>query len=80
MVRRSVEDSYSKTPMEVCRRPLMEVIPENKKESRDKALDEVKKCNMIDPSILELKAFKIIQEEYSSGIRKGPDYICNICM
>ena len=33
---------------------------------------------MIDPSILNSKAFKIIQEQCLSGIRQGPDYICNI--
>ena len=54
-------------------------IRENKKEKRDKAFREVKKCSMIHPSVLELKAFTIIQEEYLSGIRKGPDYICNVC-
>ena len=58
----------------------METICENKGEkSRDKALDKVEKCNMTDSSILELKSLKIIQEEYSSGIRKGPSYLCNIC-
>lgn len=39
----------------------MERIRENKKESRAKSFDEVKNCSMIDPSVLELKAFKIIQ-------------------
>ena len=32
---------------------------------------------MIDPSILKSKAFEIIQREYLSAIREGPDYICN---
>ena len=50
-----------------------------RKKSRDKALDKVEKCNITDSSILELKSLKIIQEEYSSGIRKGPSYLCNIC-
>lgn len=52
----------------------MEKIREKKNESRDKAFDEVKNRSMIDPSILELKAFdKIMQEEYLLRIRKGPD-------
>ena len=53
-------------------------VGENKKESTDRAFDKVKNCCMMDPSILKSKAFKIIQEEYLSGIRKGPDFICSI--
>lgn len=34
---------------------------------------------MIDRSVLKSKSFKIIQDEYLLGIRKGPDYICNVC-
>ena len=56
----------------------IETIRENKKESKGKAFDEVKNCNMIYPSILKSKAFKIIQEEYLSGIRETPKYICDI--
>ena len=42
----------------------MEAIRENKKESRDKGFHQVKNCSLIDPPILELKTFKIIQEKY----------------
>lgn len=42
---------------------------ENKKDSRDKALIRLGQL-WYDPSILESKAFKIIQEEYLSIIRK----------
>ena len=34
---------------------------------------------MVDSLILESKDVKIIQEEYLSGIRKEPNYTCNIC-
>lgn len=52
----------------------MKKIREKKKKSRDKAFDEVKNRSMIDPSVLELKAFnKIMQVEYLTGIRKGPE-------
>lgn len=47
--------------------------------NRDQTFHEVKNCIMIEPSILISKACKIIQETYSSGNRKEPDYICNIC-
>ena len=43
------------------------------KENIDKVFDEVKNCSMIHPSILESEAFTVIQEEYLSGIWKGPD-------
>ena len=34
---------------------------------------------MVDPSILESKAFKLIKEDYVTAIQKGPEFICNIC-
>ena len=34
---------------------------------------------MVDPSILETPAFKLIQEEFKNVIQQGPTYICDIC-
>ena len=34
---------------------------------------------MVDPSIIDTPAFKLIEEEYKEEIKKGPDYICDIC-
>ena len=34
---------------------------------------------MVDPSILETSAFMLIQEDYFSEIKEGPDCICEIC-
>ena len=35
--------------------------------------------SMLDPTILKTQAFKLIQEDFFSEIKKGPDYVCNIC-
>ena len=67
-------DDDAKEKSDIAAKKRMEKIREKKNESRDKAFDEVKNRSMIDPSILELKAFdKIMQEEYLLRIRKGPD-------
>ena len=42
-------------------------------------LNEVRERSMVDPSILDTPAFKPIEKEYREEIRKGPDYICDIC-
>ena len=34
---------------------------------------------MVDPSILETPAFKLIQKEFKAAIQEGPTYICDIC-
>ena len=35
---------------------------------------------MVDPSILETEAFKLIQKEFQMAINEGPTYICDICL
>lgn len=42
-------------------------------------LSNAQRQSMIDPSILETSAYKLIQEDYFSEIKEGPDYICEIC-
>ena len=34
---------------------------------------------MVDPSILDTEAFRLIEKEYTSAIREGPTYVCDIC-
>ena len=43
-----------------------------------KRMDTILKRRLPNSSILKSKAFEIIQKEYLSAVRKGPDYICNI--
>ena len=52
---------------------------ENDKIRRDEIFSAVQTCSMVDPSILETDAFKLIQKEFSNAIRKGPTKICDIC-
>ena len=72
-------DDEAREKLHKAPKKRMETICESKKERRDKAFDNVKICCVIDPSILKSKACNITQQEYLSGIRKRPDYICNIC-
>ena len=64
------DDDEAKEQLRKSDQKRKQTIGENKKESRDRAFGEVKNCCMLDPSILKSKVFKIIQEEYLSGIRK----------
>ena len=34
---------------------------------------------MVDPSILKRQAFKLNQEDFFSEIKKGAEYVCDIC-
>ena len=41
--------------------------------------NDVQGQSMVDPSVLNTPAYKLIQKEYLSEIKKGPDYVCDIC-
>ena len=49
------------------------------KAERMEILNEIQGRSMVDPSFLDTPAFKLIEKEYGEEIRKGPNYICNIC-
>ena len=49
------------------------------KAERMEILNEMQGRSMVHPSFLDTPAFKLIEKEYGEEIRKGPNYICNIC-
>ena len=56
-----------------------QVEQKTSKEQRMEILNEIQGGNMINPSILDTPPFKLIEKEYRDQIKKGTDYICNIC-
>lgn len=49
------------------------------KAERMEILNEMQGRSMVDPSFLDTPAFKLIEKEFGEEIRKGPNYIWNIC-
>ena len=47
---------------------------------REKAFSDVQGMSMVDPSILDTKAFQIIEEEWLRKINEGPEFCCDICL
>ena len=47
---------------------------------RDSAFEEVAGKSMVDPIILDTKAYKIIENDFLEEINEGPEYICEICI
>ena len=51
-----------------------------KKSEREKAFAEVQGKSMVNPSILDTKAYRIIKDDWLSKINIGPEYCCDICL
>ena len=50
------------------------------KMDRETAFDEVEGRSMVDPSILDTHAYKIIEKDFLDEISEGPEYKCEICI
>ena len=48
--------------------------------SRKKAFDEVKDMSMVQPSIIDTTAYKIVENEFLKLISVGPEFKCEICL
>ena len=54
----------------------MKKMRENIRFDRESAFDEVKGKSMVDPSILNTNAYKIIEKDFLEEIDEGPEYMC----
>ena len=57
----------------------MKKMCENIRFDRESALDEAEGRSMVDPSILNTNAHKIIEKYFLGEIDEGPEYMCEIC-
>ena len=58
----------------------MRKMCENIRFDRESAFDEVEGGSMVDPSILNTNAYKIIERDFLGEIDEGPKYMCEICI
>merc|ERR1719494_1391510 len=55
-------------------------VRENIRFDKEAAFQEVKEMSMVDPSILDTNAYKIIEKDFLEEINEGPEYKCEICI
>mgnify|MGYP002808138608 FL=1 len=77
-VRENLDDE-EKVKQKKSLKKRMQTLRENDKQRKDNIFDSVQDRSMVDPSIFETEAFKVIESEFKDVIKEGPTFICDIC-